>query len=177
MVKIEVHKYNRAYMAPLGVHSYKLQEPTIEMFDRVCIYIGVIVLTFSLTSTTVYFYQNMHEVKEALESFKIFVGGSQSGVCALAVGFQMRKIKILHMKFQELVDEGEIFLSIKPYFMMSHNRFISCRHFRRSEHTLLEKRAKMPKVHVENSSVCCFPYARVHNRPGLCIQLYAWWGF
>lgn len=70
-------------MAPLGIHSYNLKEPTMELFDRVCAHFGIIILTFSLTSTAVYFYQNMDEVKEALESFKIFVGASQSGICKM----------------------------------------------------------------------------------------------
>lgn len=108
MVKIEVHKYNRAFMSPLGIHSYKVKEPTIELFYTPGAHYGIVVLTFSLVSTFAYFYQNMDEVKEALESFKIFVGASQSGACGLIVGFQMRKMKTLHMKFQELVDNGKI---------------------------------------------------------------------
>lgn len=107
MVKFKVHKYNQAYMAALGIHSYKLNEPTIDLFRHFFPYYAFTVIIFAITSSFMFLYENSHEVKDALESFKIVAGGFQSATCFFVVGFQLRKIKMLQLKLQEIVDECE----------------------------------------------------------------------
>lgn len=104
MVKVSVQKYNRAYMTPLGLHSYKLNDPSIELFYHPAVYYATVFLTYSFVSAFVYLCQNIDNVKEALESFKILAGGAKVGICSFIVAFQMRKIKTLHIQLQEHVD-------------------------------------------------------------------------
>lgn len=108
--KIQVLKYNQAYMTKLGGYSYNLHEPTLEFYKAPFVYYGSVTLTFALVCSAIYLHENLHEVKEALEAFKIFAAGFQSGICSLVLAFQLRKIKVLHLKLQALVDEGIIFI-------------------------------------------------------------------
>lgn len=107
MKKVQVLKYNQAYMTKLGGYSYNLHEPTIEFYKAPFVYYGSVTLTIALISSGVFFRENLSEVKEALEAFKIFAAGFQSGICSLVLAFQLKKIKVLHLRLQALVDEGK----------------------------------------------------------------------
>lgn len=121
MAKFSVHKYNQIYMAALGIHSFKLHEPAVELFKKWFPYYALIVSAFATGSSFMFLYKNAHEVKEALESLKIVAGGFQSTVCFFVVGFQLKKIKELHLKLQEIVDTGNLLL----YFnRISHSNLI-----------------------------------------------------
>lgn len=106
MAKFKVHKYNQIYMAALGIHSFRLHEPTIELFKKVFPYYAIIVSAFATGSSFMFLYKNAHEVKEALESLKVVAGGFQSTVCFFVVGFQLKKIKVLHLKLQGIINAG-----------------------------------------------------------------------
>lgn len=106
--KIQVLKYNQAYMTQLGGYSYNLHEPTLEFYKAPFVYYGAVTLTFALVCSAIYLRENLQVVKEALEAFKIFAAGFQSGICSLVLAFQLKKIKVLHLKLQALVDEGLI---------------------------------------------------------------------
>lgn len=108
MRKIEVLKYNQAYMTKLGGYSYNLHEPTIEFYKAPFVYYGSVTLTIALISSAVFLRENLSELKEALEAFKIFAAGFQSGICSLVLAFQLKKIKVLHLRLQALVDEGAL---------------------------------------------------------------------
>lgn len=104
MAEFEVHKYNQAYMSLLGIHSYKPSEPTLDLFKKVFPYYAFLVTTFAIESSFM-FIINSHETKDAIESFKIVAGGFQSATCFFVVGFQLEKIKILHLKLQGIADD------------------------------------------------------------------------
>lgn len=106
MAKFKVHKYIQAFLAPMGMHSYKPEEPTIELPKRVFAYYALISLIFSIISSIMFFYTHLDDVKEALQAFKICAGTFQSGICIFALGFQLKKIKTLHLRLQEIVNEG-----------------------------------------------------------------------
>lgn len=110
MAKFKVHKYTQAFLAPMGIHSFKPEEPTIELFERVFSYYLAINGLFSMISTLTFFYTHLDDVKEALEAFKICAGTFQSSVCFFVLGFQMKKIKTFHLRLQETVNEGNLHL-------------------------------------------------------------------
>lgn len=112
MAKFQVHKYNRAYLVPLGMHSYNVTQPTIELFKKAYTYYFAIVSLFSTSSTILFAIRHSDEPKDALEAFKICAGTFQSAICFFSFGLQMKKVKVLHCRFQEIVDTGISFTSI-----------------------------------------------------------------
>lgn len=112
MAKFQVHKYNRAYLVPLGMHSYNVTQPTIELFKKAYTYYFAIVSLFSTSSTILFAIRHSDEPKDALEAFKICAGTFQSAICFFSFGLQMKKVKVLHCRFQEIVDTGIPFTSI-----------------------------------------------------------------
>lgn len=106
MSKVEVLKYNQIYLSSLGAYSKNLEKASLlEFFKSKFLYYAVVVLFFSLISSSLFFYENLHEVKEALEAFKILAGGFQCATCSLVFGFQVKNTAALHLKFQKLVNE------------------------------------------------------------------------
>lgn len=105
MAKFKVHKYNQAYMARLGLHSYNLTEPTIEVFQSPFTYYVMFIGTIASTSTLL-FLKTSADLKETFLVFKIAAGGVQSVISFFAVAFNMLTVKTLHLKLQAIVDEG-----------------------------------------------------------------------
>lgn len=106
MLKVEVLKYNQIYLSTFGAYAKNLEKPSLlEFFESKFLYYAVVVLFFSLISSSLFFHDNLHEVKEALEAFKILAGGFQCATCGLVLGFQVKNSAALHLKLQKLVDE------------------------------------------------------------------------
>lgn len=109
MQKFKVLEYNRRLMSAIGTYSDNLSEPTNEFFKSFFSYFILFhALFMSITSSAVFMYKNFSEMSIFMEAFLIFVSGFQYGGMYLGIGLNMVKLKALHLKLQEMVDEAYI---------------------------------------------------------------------
>lgn len=104
--KIEVMKHNQIYMWWLGIFSYRLTEPTLESHKFILAYHNAIFPIFSIVSSAVFIYQNPTEMQAVLETILVMIALYQAECTFLNTAFQMKNIKLLHLKLQGIVDEG-----------------------------------------------------------------------
>lgn len=112
MGKFQVLENNQAYMAWLGIYSYKLTEPTNEFFKSiVALFFMFNSFVMIIISSILFIMKYISDIQGCLGAFKIAISGIQCGGMHLSVGLKMKKVKALHLKLQEIVDE-----SINNYF-------------------------------------------------------------
>lgn len=107
MAKFNVLESNQAYMAWLGIYSYHLTEPSNEFFKSIvaCFFMfnsSVMIIGSSILFIIKY----ISEVQAVLGAFKIAISGIQCGGMHFSVGIKMKLVKALHLKLQQIVDEG-----------------------------------------------------------------------
>lgn len=103
--KFNVFEYNQKFMAWLGIHSYRLEEPTNEFFSSLGAY--YIALTIGFVSivcacTTLF----ASDFKMVIQAAFALVAAIQSGGMFISVGLNMKKIKTFHLSVQDIVDAG-----------------------------------------------------------------------
>lgn len=104
---------NQAYMARLGIYSYDLNNPTNEeFFKHFMSYYILGAATICCISSAEFIHQNLTEVKQSLNAFKIIISALQFGGMFLYVGLNLEKVKALHLKLQEIIDTGKYTLAI-----------------------------------------------------------------
>lgn len=107
MSNLKVLGYNQAFMAMIGINSHRLTDPTNEFFSSFMSYFillnGII---FTTVSSSVFAFTHLSHIQIALETFLIVIAGMQSCGMFLSVGLKMKKIKLLHLKLQAIVDKG-----------------------------------------------------------------------
>lgn len=107
MKGFKVLEYNQISMRWAGIHSKDLHKPTNEFFKSFATYyILFSVISFTIGSSAVYIYKNSTHFEMVSEPILIVIAGLQAGGMFLSVGLNMKKIKILHIKLQEIVDES-----------------------------------------------------------------------
>lgn len=106
MAKFKVFKYNQAYLARLGVYSDAITEPTNEFFKSIAAYYILIVGMCTITSSAVYVYANTDKFGDTLDPCSIVISGITCACMYLNIGLKMIKAKALHIKLQDIVDEG-----------------------------------------------------------------------
>lgn len=108
MERFKVHKYNQALMVPLGIHSYNLTDPSNDFFKSFAnFFIPFMLVTFYMISSGAFVYLNWPNLEIIIEPFLVIMAGSIFGGMYLSVGLNMRKVKFLHLKLQQIVDEGK----------------------------------------------------------------------
>lgn len=95
--RIEVLKYNQIFMSWIGIYSYRLTEPTNEFIKSKIAFLFV---------TTVS-YTDVAEFQVVLVAVAVIIGAAQTGGAYTNVGLKMKQVKVLHLKLQEIVDEGD----------------------------------------------------------------------
>lgn len=132
MAKFQVLKYNQWAMSKLGIYSYRLTEPTNEFFTSFgTYYILFMVIGFSIGTSLIYVYLHWPNFDLTFEPIMVFSGNIPTMGMFINTGLQMKKIKILHLKIQEIVNEKgmadflyNFFFEIKPYSVI-HNLYTS----------------------------------------------------
>lgn len=105
--KFKVLLNNQAYMARLGIYSYNLTKPTNEeFFKHFMSYYILSSATICCISSYAFIMQNITQVKQSLNAFKIIISALQFGGMFLYVGLNLDKVKALHLKLQDIIDEG-----------------------------------------------------------------------
>lgn len=106
MEKCRVLEMSQAFMARLGIYSYRLTEPINEFFASFSTYYILYNLTFTWISSVTFLYQSSSELKITLQLWLIIIGAFQCSGMFLSVGIKMKQVKALHLKLQGLVDAG-----------------------------------------------------------------------
>ena len=108
MAKFNVLQYNQRFMAKIAIHSYRLTEPTNEFFKSPVPFIILFLLSVGhVISSGVFVYRNFRQFEVALQAIFVMIGGFQGLGMYLSVGLKMKKVKLLQLKLQQIVDEGE----------------------------------------------------------------------
>lgn len=105
MVKFKVLQTNQIYMTRIGNYSYNLTEPTNEFLYSFSTWVIIITMVIPLISAAILVYNDTYDFTSKLNSVFMFVGLSQGLGAYLNVGIQMKKIKLLHLKLQAMVDQ------------------------------------------------------------------------
>lgn len=107
MAKVEVLKYNRKVMTPLGIYSHRLTEPTNEFYSSIVPYYFICFDVIFLTiSSAVFSVQNISAIRLALQNVTLIVAGMQCAGMFISIGINMKKVKLLHLKLQGIVNAG-----------------------------------------------------------------------
>lgn len=107
MQKLKVLQYNQSFMTYFGIYSTNLTKPTNEFFKSSIVYIlfGMVGLCISLSALGIY--ENSLKLTLALDALLTLFSGIQCGGMFINLGLGMEKIRIFHLKLQEIVDHGD----------------------------------------------------------------------
>lgn len=105
MATFRVLKYNQWIMSMLGVYSYRLTDLTNKLFKSIGSYYIIFMLGSCVISSAVFIYLNWPKFELIFEPSIVVCGGTQSFGMYLNIVLQMDKIKILHLKLQEIVEK------------------------------------------------------------------------
>lgn len=107
MMKFTVLESNQAFMDWLGIYSYRLTEPTNEFLNSIVAWFFMFNSSVMIIGSSVLFIiKNMSQIQAVLGACKIAISGIQCGGMHLSVGIKMKLVKSLHLKLQQIVDEG-----------------------------------------------------------------------
>lgn len=113
--KFKVLESNQKYMTWLGIHSYRLTEPTNEFYTSFVAYYFIFsVVAFTITSSAVYIYLHLPAFEIVSEPCIVFVAGIQVVGMFISFGMKMKKVKNLHLKLQEIVNAGDFSNTFHP---------------------------------------------------------------
>lgn len=108
MPQFKVLQYNQMIMAYVGIHSHRLTEPTNEFFYSIGTYYVLFCAIFlDIISIGMYILSNLSHLHKILQAFVVFVGGFQHAGMILSIGLNMKKVKLLQLDLQEIVDQGK----------------------------------------------------------------------
>lgn len=116
MSKFQLMELNLKLMSWLGIHSYRLKEPINEFFHSFFTYFNLVhAIIFVIISSVWFAMTNISQAGIMLEACMIAIAGLQYSGMFLSIGLKMKKVKSLHLKLQEIVDEGD---SIFDFFFI-----------------------------------------------------------
>lgn len=148
MSKFKVLECNHKFMVWLGIHSYRLTEPTNEFLHAIssyCVFFSVFM--FTIISSAVFAYKNFSlQFDAALEAVFIVIAGLQASGMFISVGVEMKAVKTLHLKLQEIVHESR-WMYLLILFKINYFLSLLSRWKRWNSRTILVYRAKMSKIH------------------------------
>lgn len=107
MPKFIVLKYNQILMSWQGIHSHNLTEATNEFYRSLSTYYIIFTLSAFIITSAVRIYGYWPEIELILKPCSIAFGGVQCLGMFICIGLQMKRIKVLHLELQRIVDEGK----------------------------------------------------------------------
>lgn len=106
MAKFKVLKFNQILMSWQGIHSHRLTEPTNEFYRSLSSYYVVFTLFAFVITSAVRIYGYWPDIESILKPCSVAFGGVQCAGMFISIGFQMKRIKALHLELQGIIDEG-----------------------------------------------------------------------
>lgn len=106
--KLQVLEFNQNFMAHIGINSHHLTESKNEFFRSIPAYFILFnLIVCCVISSSVFAYQNLENLELVLVTSLVIVAGFQTCGMFLSVGLNMTAVKTLHLRLQEIVDDGE----------------------------------------------------------------------
>lgn len=130
MPKFNVLNNNQAFMSRLGLYSYRLTEPTFELFKSSFSYFIILFLGMGILLSVIFVFNfiragDFSNFIFLVEALVVVIAGFQSLPAYLAIAFKIDAVKALHLKLQSIVDQGLAFLTnfvrIKSHLMTEIN--------------------------------------------------------
>ena len=120
MAKLHVLKYSQWLMSKLGIYPYRLTDPPNEFFKSILTYY-IFFVSICLTVCCSVAFMNVHwpDFERISCSFMIACSGIQTAGMFFCFGLQLKNVKSVHLKLQEIVDAkgtSDTFFSIKFIF-------------------------------------------------------------
>lgn len=107
MKNFKVLQYNQIIMTHVGIHSHRLTEPTNEFFKSFGTYHVLFCAIFlDVISTGAYIYRNLSQFSKIFETYIVFIVAIQYAGMIISIGLNMKKVKLLQLELQEIVDQG-----------------------------------------------------------------------
>lgn len=107
MSKFRVLQSNQAYMAKIGIYSYRLTEPTNEFFSSIATYFMLFFMfTFNECASAMWILRHSDQLIPILDTCKVIIISSQAVGMFISIGLKMTKVKKLHLQLQRIVDDG-----------------------------------------------------------------------
>lgn len=104
----KVFQKNQWLMAGLGIYSYDLPQPRIGFSKSIIAYCILFILMFlCVIPSALYANRNVAHFESALDAVILCITGLQSFVTFLSLRLQFKHVMTLHLKLQELVDQGK----------------------------------------------------------------------
>lgn len=95
-------------MTWFGIRSYRLTEETNEFFNSISSYLILLCTMCYVLSSIAFTYLNWPQFELISGSCIVALSGSQTGGMFLSFGLKMKKVKLVHVQLQQIVDsEGE----------------------------------------------------------------------
>lgn len=124
--KFQILALNQKIMVWMGIHSYRLTEPTNEFFYSFISYYNLLAAYgFLFASSAVVVYENWPNLDIILQPFSIVMAGYQVGGMFLSTGLKMKTVKLLQLKLQQTVDEGIIICHSIFFLKINFDKYIS----------------------------------------------------
>lgn len=103
MAKLQVLKYNRVMMTSMGIYPHS----PAGWLQSISPYLIIINMTMcNILSTTFVYQGSAHLSSQAFEAFSLVIGGSEAVSAYINMKWKMNKAGAVHLKLQEIADEG-----------------------------------------------------------------------
>lgn len=107
--KFRVLKHNQILMNWMGIYPSSLTETKIEFFKTPIVYEFLFcAIVCDVCSSAVFIYNDSSPLGANLDPFFILISGIQCGGMYLNLGLKLEKVQSLHLKLQEIVDQGDL---------------------------------------------------------------------
>lgn len=105
---MNILQYNQFYLNLLGLSSHRLMEPTSEFLKTQNCYVLLFGLGGLMLPTSALFgIYNINNITLALKSILMLCACVQCLGSYISIGLKMKKVKQIHLKIQDFVDNGK----------------------------------------------------------------------
>lgn len=130
MVKFTVLQSNQNLMARLGIGSHCLKSSRNEFFHSIpALCITSITITFTIISCGIFIYKNLSNYESVIDAASCSFAGLQACGMFLSTGLNMKNVKLLHLKLQDIVDNDKFIGDDETILEMYWTNEQKCRKF------------------------------------------------
>lgn len=124
MSKYVVLQRNQNLMARFGIHSHSLDSQTNEFFRSVPAFlITSVTVVFTIISCIVFIFKNIDNFESIFNAAMCVLAGTEVTCMFVSIGLNMKSIKTLHIKLQEIIDTGKLHFKLLTRFIYTERIF------------------------------------------------------
>lgn len=107
MAKFQVLQSNQAFMAKLGLYSYRLTEPTNDS-SFITFFMIFYMATFNVSASAAWIFLNFDQLVPVLDTCRAIIVSLQAIGMFINASLKMKTVKKLHRLLQHIVDKGRL---------------------------------------------------------------------